>query len=247
MSDELTFLPLLAAPVIGSFLSVVVHRFASPTAILWGRSACPHCGARLGARDLIPIASWLALRGRCRRCGVRIGAFYPLIELAALGVALWSIAETAGWVVWASCCLGWSLLALAAIVARHQLLPDFLTVPLLLGGLAVNAVFDRQHLTAAAIGATAGFLFVVLLRAVYHRLRGREGIGLGDAKLLAACGAWVGWEGLPSVILAASVGGLLFALARAARTGHLSPGERVPFGPFLCAGLWLLWLYGPLG
>jgi leader peptidase (prepilin peptidase) / N-methyltransferase len=247
MQDKLSFLPLIAAPAIGSFLGVIVQRFASPAAILWGRSACPYCGVRLGALDLLPIASWLALRGRCRRCGVRIGAFYPLIELAALGVALWSVAATQGWVVWASCALGWALLALAAIDARHHLLPDFLTVPLLLGGLAVNALFDWQSFAAASIGAAAGFLFVVALRAIYDRLRSREGIGLGDAKLLAACGAWVGWDGLPSVVLAASLGGLLFALMRAARIGHLSLGERVPFGPFLCAGLWLVWLYGPLG
>ena len=246
MHDELSFLSLIAAPAIGSFLGVIVQRFASPATILWGRSACPYCGVRLGALDLLPIASWLALRGRCRRCGVRIGAFYPLIELAALGVALWSIVATEGWGVWASCALGWALLALAAIDARHHLLPDFLTLPLLLGGLAVNALFDWQSFAAAAIGAAAGFLFVVALRAIYDRLRGREGIGLGDAKLLAACGAWVGWDGLPSVVLAASLGGLLFALMRAARLGRLSLGERMPFGPFLCAGLWLVWLYGPL-
>jgi leader peptidase (prepilin peptidase) / N-methyltransferase len=247
MSDELSFLSLVAAPAVGSFLGVVVHRFASPAAILWGRSACPNCGARLRALDLLPIASWLALRGRCRRCGVRIGAFYPLIELAALGVALWSIAATEGWVVWASCVFGWLLLALAAIDWRHQLLPDFLTLPLMLGGLAVNAIFDWQSFAAASIGAASGFLFVVTLRAVYYCLRGREGIGLGDAKLLAACGAWVGWDGLPTVVLAACLGALLFALVRASKVGHPTLAERVPFGPFLCAGLWLVWLYGPLG
>ena len=111
----------------------------------------------------------------------------------------------------------------------------------------MNALFDWQSFAAAAIGSAAGFLFVVALRAIYDRLRVREGIGLGDAKLLAACGAWVGWNGVPSVVLAASLGGLLFALMRAAKLGRLSLGERVPFGPFLCAGLWLVWLYGPLG
>lgn len=240
-------IPVAAAPFIGSFLGVVASRFRVPQTILWGRSACPRCGERLGIRDLVPLASWLGLRGRCRHCGRPISAFYPAIELAAFGLAVWSVMLASGWVVWASCLLGWTLLALAVIDARHYLLPDFLTLPLVLAGLLVNAALDPVGLVPAAIGAAAGFLVILAVRQAYWRWRGREGIGLGDAKLLAAAGAWVGWQGLPSVVLIGASLGLALALLRFVRRGSISLVDRVPFGSLLCAGLWIVWLYGPLG
>jgi leader peptidase (prepilin peptidase) / N-methyltransferase len=168
---------LVFAPFIGSFLGVVITRAETPQTILWGRSACRHCQTVLAPRDLVPVASWLLTRGRCRHCGKPLGSFYPTIELAALGVALWSAALTTGPAAWASDLLGWTLLALAVIDARHFLLPDFLTLPLVPLGLAANALIDPDNLEAAAIGAAAGFLVIVAIRQLYWWWRGREGIG----------------------------------------------------------------------
>jgi leader peptidase (prepilin peptidase)/N-methyltransferase len=238
--------PALLAPFIGSFLGVIVIRMESPRGILLGRSACASCGARLEPRDLIPVVSWLLLRGRCRSCGQRIGLFHPAMELAALGIALWSASLFAGALLWASCLFGWTLLALAAADLKYYLLPDFLTFPLIAAGLLVAWLFGPQMLMSNAIGATAGYGFAVLLRYLYWKVRGREGMGLGDAKLLAASGAWVSWIGLPSVILLSALVGLAFALLRSRRDGSFSFSNRVPFGAFLCWGTWVVWLYGPL-
>lgn len=252
MSDDLLspaswLWPILAAPFIGSFLGVVITRVDAPQSILWGRSACPSCHQPLAARDLVPLLSWLAGRGRCRFCGAAVGAFYPAIELAALAVAVWSVVLAAGWLAWASCFLGWTLLALGVIDAERYVLPDFLTLPLVPAGLAVNWALDGSSLVYAAIGAAAGLLFVLAVRWGYWLVRRREGIGLGDAKLLAAAGAWVGWEGLPSVVLLAALSGLAVALLRYFRHGRMSATDRVPFGSLLCIGLWIVWLYGPVG
>jgi leader peptidase (prepilin peptidase) / N-methyltransferase len=239
--------PAIAAPFIGSFLGVLVTRARVPQSILVGRSACEHCGHRLGPADLVPLASWLVTRGRCRHCRQAIGAFYPAIEVAALAVALWSAWLATDWLLWPSCVLGWLLLALAAIDWRCFLLPDFLTLPLLAGGLLLWAVAEPAVLPSHAIGAAAGLAFILMLRWAYWLLRRQEGIGLGDAKLLAASGAWVSWEGLPSVLLVASVAALASTLLRHKRGGSISLVDRVPFGAFLCLGTWLVWLYGPLG
>ena len=237
---------LIIAPFIGSFLGVVITRVETPRTILWGRSACPHCETVLAPRDLVPVASWLLTRGRCRHCGKPLGFFYPAIELAALAVALWSASVAVGSAAWASDILGWILLALAVIDARHFLLPDFLTLPLVPLGLAANALIDPSNLEAAVIGAAAGFLAIVAIRQLYWWWRGREGIGLGDAKLLAAAGAWVGWPGLPSVVLIAALAALAATLIRHLPRGSISLTERVPFGSSLCIGIWIVWLYGPL-
>lgn len=238
---------LLAALCVGSFIGVLVERLPKGGRLVWDRSACPHCGRRLGFRDLVPLLGWLVNRGRCRSCGRALGLFYPAIELLALLVAVWSLAVVPGWPGWATCVLGWTLLALAAIDWRHLILPDRLNLPLIPAGLAVAWWLEPGRLPGHAIGALAGFVFVLLVAAVYRRLRGREGIGLGDAKLLAAAGAWVSWQGLPSVVLWAAAAGLLGALLQARRVGRLEPEREHPFGPYLAGGLWLVWLYGPLG
>ena len=235
------------APCIGSFLGVVIQRLPADRPFARSRSACDHCGATLGVRDLVPLASWLASRGRCRHCGTRLGTFYPGIELAALGVALWSLAVLPGWLVWAGCALGWTLLTLAAIDARHMILPNQLTLPLIPAGLLLSWIIDPAKLPEHALGAVAGFLLILVLAAAYRRLRRREGIGLGDAKLLAAAGAWVSWQGLPSVLLLSAAGGLAGALIGGILAGGLKPTKALPFGPYLAAGFWLVWLYGPIG
>jgi len=238
--------PVIFAAFIGSFIGVIVARIEEPRGILFGRSACASCGVRLAPRDLVPLGSWLFLRGRCRSCGESIGWFHPAIELAAMAVALGPALLFSGPLVWVSCLLGWTLLALAAIDLRYFLLPDFLTVPLIPAGILATWAFDPASLLSHFAGAAAGYGFVVLLRLIYKAIRSREGIGLGDAKLLAAAGAWVSWTGLPSVIVLGSFAGLLFALWGKLRGDTLSLTNPVPFGTFLCLGIWAVWLYGPL-
>jgi leader peptidase (prepilin peptidase)/N-methyltransferase len=238
--------PVLAAPFIGSFLGVIVTRSESPRSILWGRSVCPDCSHRLEPRDLVPILSWLVSGGRCRHCGQSVSPFYPAIELAALAVAAWSTAVASGWLIIASSLLGWLLLALALIDLRSFLLPDFLTLPLLGCGLLVAQALDSSTTLPHVLGAAIGFLAIVTIRQVYWILRGREGIGLGDAKLMAAAGAWVSWEGLPSVLLVATLGALTSTLLQHYRRATIRATDRVAFGAFLCVGIWLVWLYGPL-
>jgi leader peptidase (prepilin peptidase)/N-methyltransferase len=238
--------PVLLSPFIGSFLGAIVSRVEFPRGIVFGRSACSSCGAQLAAVDLIPVASWIFLRGRCRTCAEPIGLFHPIIELCAFGIALWSASLFSGGLLWASCFLGWILLALAATDLKFYLLPDFLTLPLAAAGLLVAWLFNERAPLFDVIGAAAGYVFVIVLRQLYWRLRGREGMGLGDAKLLAASGAWVSLIGLPTVIFLAALAGLGFALFERMRGGTLSLAQRVPFGTFLCLGTWIVWLYGPL-
>ena len=205
---------LIASPLVGSFLGVIVERLPRNEPVVLGRSCCSHCRTTLSLPDLIPIVSWLALRGRCRHCAAPVGVFYPLIELAAVAVALWAAAVTSGWVLFASCLLGWMLLTLAVIDWRHFWLPDVLTLPLTAAGLAAAYVLDSENLVSHLLGAAIGFGAAELIGWTYRQLRHREGLGHGDAKLLAAAGAWVGWEGLPTVVLIGAVAGLFVALTK---------------------------------
>lgn len=232
---------LLIAPIAGSFLSVVIARFDAPQTILWDRSRCLNCDTVLGARDLVPVVSWLALHGRCRHCAVAISPRYLIVELAAVVIAVWAVIITNGWALWATVGLGWILLALAVIDWQEFVVPDFLTLPLVPAGLVVAWVSDQSTVADHAIGVAVGFGAVVIVRWIYWRLRHREGIGLGDAKLLAAAGAWTGWEGLPLIVLIGSVAGLV---TTAVFQRKLSPEHRVPFGTFLALGTWLVCLYG---
>ncbi len=241
---------LVAAPFVGSFLGLVAARLPDGRTVVFGRSACPHCGRPLGWRELIPLVSWLLQRGACRSCGQALSWGYPAIELAALGVAVWSLTVTPGWLAWASAGLGWSLVVLTAIDLRHLILPDEITLPLIPAGLALAWALDPGRLSDHAIGAVIGFFFIVVLRWAYARLRGREGIGLGDAKLLAAAGAWISWHGLPGVVLISAAVALVAALAghviQSGLAGRIEWQREFPFGPFLAGGFWLTWLYGPI-
>ncbi|HWE07677.1 MAG TPA: A24 family peptidase [Rhizomicrobium sp.] len=242
----LLWIMLVASPFIGSFLGVLALRLPEGRSFVASRSVCDRCGHVLAARDLVPIASFLALRGRCRYCGARIGGFVLFIELAAVLVAGWAGMQISGWVLVATCFLGWTLLLLAIIDWRVQLLPDVLTLPLLAAGLVVTYAVSSETWPDHLIGAVAGFVTLAAIALVYRRLRGREGLGLGDAKLLAALGAWVAWQGLPTVLLWGSMLGLVFALVRSMTGRGLQWSDRIPFGVFLAAGGWLVWLYGPL-
>ncbi|MDX6750974.1 A24 family peptidase [Geminicoccaceae bacterium 1502E] len=209
---------------------------------LTGRSACPACGARLGPADLVPLASWLALRGRCRHCGTRISPLYPLTEAAALLLPALAFLLLPAPQAWLASAIGWWLLALALVDLRTMLLPDALTLPLLLAGVLLAALGPRLSLPApvaaadSLIGAAAGFAVFALIALLYRRLRGRDGLGLGDAKLLAAAGAWLGWQALPATVLTAAVAGLCLAVLAGA---HRDPSREVPFGPALALAFWI--------
>jgi len=233
--------PVLCAPFIGSFAGVLISRLPTGRGFVLGRSACDTCGHALGIPDLVPLASYAALRGRCRHCGAPIGRFHLWVELAALAITLWAVASgERGALLWAGSVLGWSLLTLGWIDALCQRLPDILTLPLLVAGLSEALLLEPDALTNRAIGAIAAYAGFRLIALVFRRLRGREGLGEGDAKLLAAGGAWVGAWLLPDVLVAGAGTALLYAV----RKFRLDPSERIPFGPFLAAGVWLMWLYG---
>jgi leader peptidase (prepilin peptidase)/N-methyltransferase len=236
-------LPILLAPFIGSFLGVVVERLPMRKPLVLGRSSCDSCGHVLTPRDLVPVLSYLVTRGRCRYCAAPIGVAPLAIELAALGIAIWAASLDTGPRLWVDCGLGWALLTLAWIDARHMILPDPITLPLILAGLVWAAVVEPDTLVDAAIGAAVGYTAFRLIELAYRRFRGRDGLGEGDAKLLAVAGAWVGWQGLGSVVLVAALGGLGFALVQRLRGATVAADTAIPFGPFLAASLWLVWLY----
>ena len=225
----------------------VSTRLPEGRTVVWGRSAGDCCGHPLDALDLVPLASWVWTRGHCRHCHAKITPLYPLIELGALAVAIWAATVAEGWLLWASCGLGWCLLALAIIDLRDGILPDALTLPLIPLGLGIAYFEDPASVLPRVIGAVSGFAGFAFIRWAYRRFRGREGLGLGDVKLLAAAGAWVGWDGLPSIVLIGAMLGLAGSLIEGMRAGKLALDQRLPFGPGLCLGIWLVWLYGPLG
>ncbi len=227
--------PLLAAPFVGSLLGVLIVRLPRGRPVALVRSACDHCGVVLGPRDLVPLLSHAVLRGRCRACHAPIAARHWQVELAAVAVAVCVVLAGNGSVpaMWADCGLGWALLALAWIDWDSMRLPDALTLPLIPAGLFVTLWLDPEQATDHAIAAALGYAAFAGLAWAYRRLRGRDGLGGGDAKLLAALGAWVGLEGLPVVVLGAALAGLAIGLAMAARGRAVGAATAIPFGPCL--------------
>ena len=266
---------------VGSFLNVVIYRmpvmldrqwrqqcaeFAHPetaaTTMPAGslapfnlavpRSSCPACKAPITALQNIPVLSWLALRGRCARCGVRISLRYPLVELLT-GVLSALVAWKFGfaWPALAALLLTWMLIALTFIDVDHQLLPDALTLPLLWTGLIVSLCAGQTgphgfpvDLRGGVIGAIAGY---GSLWSVYHLFRlvtGKEGMGYGDFKLFAALGAWLGWKMLLPVILIAATVGAVVGIALLTLRGR-NRATPIPFGPFLAAAGWFVLMWGP--
>jgi leader peptidase (prepilin peptidase)/N-methyltransferase len=240
-------LSLLAAPAVGSFIGLASLRMPAGGAVVAGRSACAGCGRTLGVGDLAPIVSFLALRGRCRTCRAAIPRRYLALELGCLGLAAWAFAVHPLPLAIAGALLAWQIVLLAVLDAEHFWLPRKLTLALVASGLAVAALQGLGQLSGAAIGAAAGFLSLSLLAFGYRRLRGREGLGGGDAYMLAGAGAWVGWQGLPTVLLWASIAGLSVAAAGWLTGRGMKLDQRLPFGVFLAIGAWLTWLYGPVG
>jgi leader peptidase (prepilin peptidase) / N-methyltransferase len=235
----------LVAPFVGSFLGLLIQRLPEGSPIARGRSHCDACGATLQARDLVPILSWVMLGGRCRFCRRPLGWFYPGVELAVVAIALASVLIDHGSGAWLDCLFGWWLLALGWIDLRCWLLPDALTLPLIIAGLAAAFLFNPDQLTDRALGAALGYLSLIAIARLYRKWRGREGLGGGDAKLLASSGAWLGAAALPQVVLFAALSAL--GAAGFLRLGGIRLGihSALPFGPFLALATWVLWLLGP--
>jgi len=236
----------VGAPFVGSFLGVVAERWPKGKPFVLDRSRCPHCQHVLGPRDLVPVLSWLAARARCRYCGARLSIWYPAVEIAALALAVWAVMVLPAGLSVVSVLFGWMLLTLALLDLKSLWLPRVVTWPLAAVGLLVTGFWNDGFPTDQAIGAVAGYLLMVLVAYLYRRYRGREGLGEGDAHLFGALGAWVGWPGLPSILLFAGLSGLLCVLMQMLTDRRIDWTTRMPFGPHLCIGGWLVWLYGPL-
>jgi leader peptidase (prepilin peptidase) / N-methyltransferase len=247
LADPVSLGAILFAPVYGSFVGVLIRRLPRDQPAMFGRSSCESCARSLSALDLVPVASFLALRGRCRGCSAPIAPFHLIVELAAVAVALWAAAvEPNGLLVWADCFLGWTLLALAWIDALTMRLPDILTLPLLLVGLLVEALLSPEKLPAHICGAAVGYFAFKVVAIGYRALRGRDGLGGGDAKLLAVAGAWLGWAALPDVVFIAALLGIAGAIISRARGHIIATTTALPFGPFLAIAVWIVRLYGPV-
>ncbi len=253
--------------LVGSFLNVVIHRVprmmertwrreaqevlelpieeTSPYNLVVPRSRCPHCDHAIRWHENIPVVSWLLLKGRCSACGQGISARYPLVELLSAliaAVCAWQFGY-GGWLVFVLFA-SFTLLALAAIDLDTTLLPDAMTFPLLWAGLLAALLgISPVALPDAVVGAMAGYLSLWSLYWVFKLVTGKEGMGYGDFKLLAALGAWLGWQYLPLVILLSSVVGLVFAIGMMAR-GGLKKGQGIPFGPYLAIAGWIALLWG---
>jgi leader peptidase (prepilin peptidase)/N-methyltransferase len=238
--------PVIVSPFIGSFLGVVIRRLPAGENIAVARSRCDSCGRPLGLFELVPLLSYLTLRGKCRHCGGRIGLFHPAVELVALAITLWAASVDDGVRLWADCVLGWVLLALAWIDARHMVLPDVLTLPLILAGLGYALLVEPDSILDHAAGAAIGWLIFWAVARLYRAFRKRDGMGEGDAKLLAAAGAWVTWSGLGPVMLLAALSGLAVALVERLRGENPTATTAIPFGPPLAFATWVVWLYVPL-
>ncbi|MDO8263043.1 MAG: prepilin peptidase [Gallionella sp.] len=246
--------------MVGSFLNVVIHRLPKMLEIGWQqqcaelrgeepapsmpynlmvpRSACPQCNHAISAWENIPVVSYLLLRGKCKGCGTAISPRYPIIE-AISGILC---AYTAwhfgfGWTAAGALLLIWALLALTAIDFDTQLLPDDITLPLLWAGLLLNLFGVFTDLYSAVLGAVIGYLALWSVYWLFKLATGKEGMGYGDFKLLAALGAWLGWQMLPLIILLSSLVGAMIGviLIVALKHGRNIP---IPFGPYLaCSGL----------
>lgn len=244
--------------LIGSFLNVVIHRIPKMLEnemrhecacldladdaiippvphynLVVPRSACPNCGHMITALENIPVLSWLFLRGRCRECKVPISVRYPLVELLT--------GFLSAWVIWqfgvtfaavGALILTWYLIALFFIDADTYLLPDSLTLPLMWLGLLFNLNGAYVPLNEAVIGAVAGYLSLWSVFWLFKLLTGKEGMGYGDFKLLAALGAWLGWKALPAIILLSSVAGAVLGIVMILLARH-GWGKPMPFGPYL--------------
>lgn len=224
----------LAGLVVGSFIGVLGERWPRGEQVSRGRSRCEACEKTLGPHELVPLFSYLVQRGRCRGCHARIPRRLPLVELLAAGAGAISFAAARQPFDFAWAGFAWALIALALLDMRALWLPDRLTVPLALAGLAVAAL--QGYVLLSLAGALTGFTMLFLFSAIYTALRRRRGLGGGDPKLLAAIGAWLGPGALPLVLLFGSLLGLTAAAIMLVLGRSVSRNTKLPFGMFLIAG-----------
>jgi leader peptidase (prepilin peptidase)/N-methyltransferase len=252
--------------IIGSFLNVVIHRLPKMMQresdnyvalesdvplphtdrynLMLPRSACPHCGHRITALENIPVLSYLFLRGKCSSCSAPISIRYPLVELftgIASAFLIWRFGS--GLAGLSTLLFAYFLIAMTLIDADTQLLPDDLTLPLLWCGLLVNIQGVFAPLDEAVIGAVAGYLSLWSIYWLFKLATGKEGMGYGDFKLLAALGAWLGWKMLPIIILLSSVVGAVFGIGMIVLSKH-GRDKPIPFGPYLAAAGMIALLFG---
>lgn len=229
----------LAGAILGSFLATLILRWPQGRGVARGRSACDGCSRTLAARDLIPLFSAMVQRGRCRTCGARIDPLHGRVEAgcAIIGALAIGGMPDIGGIGWAL--LGWTLLTLAILDWRHFWLPDALTLPLAFLGLTIGLWATDVILIDRIIGAVIGYGALLAISLGYRALRGRDGLGLGDAKLLGALGAWFGWQALPFILLIASMLGLAVMLVSGRAKSRTA---RVPLGAFLALAALPAWI-----
>lgn len=233
--------------IFGSFIATIVTRWPEGRSALAGRSMCDACGRTLTAAELVPVLSFVVLRGRCRGCDAPVAPIHLAIELAAGAIGLLAASAAPGPMGVAGAVFGWLLLALGALDYVAFWLPDRLTALLAAAGLIVGEMGYPQSLVEQLIGAAAGFGSLWIVREAYRRLRGREGLGLGDAKLFGAIGIWFGWQGLAPVLLFACALGLAAVLVLRLAGRRLTMSDRLPLGTLLAAAAWLLWFAATWG
>lgn len=227
----------LAGLVAGSFLATLVVRWPRGES-LSGRSRCEGCARQLPAIELVPVLSHLASGGRCRQCGSIIPAAHMQIELGSAAIGALALTAVPGPMGFAGALFGWILLALAALDLGHYWLPDRLTMPLLALGLLLGPAPFTDRVLAAAIGG-GGLLAVAI---IYRRVRGRDGLGLGDVKLMAAIGAWLSPVLLAPLLLLAALCGLASIIVVRLNGRAVAAEDPVPFGAFLAAAAFPMWL-----
>ena len=228
--------------IFGSFIAALVIRWPAGRSITRGRSTCDHCGRTLGPAELVPIVSFLLQRGRCRSCGAPIDRGHLAIELAALAIGAVAGAVAPGWAGVAGAVFGWLLLALAALDIVAFWLPDRLTALLAVVGVASGAAGLAPALPDRLIGGVAGYAALAAVALGYKALRGREGMGGGDPKLMGAIGLWLGWRMLPAVLVIASLIGLGVALFAHLTGRHVARDTALPFGALLGVAAYPAWL-----
>lgn len=231
--------------ILGSFIATLVLRWPAGRSVL-SRSRCDSCERPLAPWDLVPLLSVLLSRGHCRRCGARIDPFHSRVEIGAALIGALALAAMPGVSGWLWALFGWLLLPLALLDARHLWLPDRLNAVLAVMGLLLAGPLLGTVLLDRWIGAIAGGGLLALVAWAYRRARRTDGMGGGDPKLVAAIGAWLGWQALPLMLLLASLGGIIWALATQRKGDQPLVQRRIPFGlfastaAFAAVPLWLL-------
>lgn len=233
--------------VFGSFIATIAIRWPAERSILKGRSECDSCAKPLDWSELVPALSYMAQLGKCRACGAAIQPSHIFTELAGAGVGITAGLIAPGAVGVAGAIFGWLLLSLAVLDLRAFWLPNELTGALAATGLLTGIAGLQPELVERLIGGVGGFLTLLLAASAYRVIRGVDGLGGGDPKMLGAIGLWIGWRLLPVVVLAACVIGLVAALVMKLRGGDVGMKTRMPLGVLLAVAAWGVWVAAVLG